>query len=595
MKRSHGWVASGIILLALVITPARADVLEQVPADALLVIKAGNLQATSQKVAALAQQFGLVAMAPQMADPLGWLMQTAGVNAGLKKDGDLAIVMFSPKAENLDPDKSLMILVPVTDYKAFIGNFKDAKKDGAFDVIRLPNDNDDTLVADWHGYAALVPSKAILSKKPGGLKLAGETGKIIQDKSVDVTAWVNMQIIKSIVQPPIAAERKQWVDDAIAQYKAGNGMPKYESLIKLLLERGIDLMNEGVASAQAATFSIALSKEGINTTFMAEFLPDTEFGKNIAQVKNSNGSLLTGLPEEDYIFYGGFVHDPALTEKLLSSLDEPLKKELENLGDDGKKILAALDAMHSTLKAIKGGDFGIVLDPNGGAAGMVKGVTVIDGDAKAIMAGQAKSRTAMQDIMQLMPGAKQKLTVTPAAKTVDGVKFDLVQSTIQADPKKPEEMMAQQMMNIIYGPKGTQAFMGVADDSHVLQIMGEDEKLMSDAITAAKAGTDTLSQQVQVKDVVDKLPKERFTAGYFAIDKAVTGGIKIANMQLGQNIQLQLPPNLPPLGFTYATKGTAVRIDGHLPSQTIQAITAASMQAMMQARPRGGGGKPGDL
>ncbi len=354
-------------------------------------------------------------------------------------------------------------------------------------------------------------------------------------------------------------------------------------------------MDQTLADSQAATFSIALSKEGINTTFMAEFTPDSESGKTVAKVKNTDASLLAGLPESEYLFYGGFVQNPELTASLFSKLADPLAKELANLGDEGKSLQTAIDAMLANLKATKGAEFGAILDPNGGPAGLLKAVSVIDGDSKQILSSQEKLRATMQDLMQIMPGPKQKFTFTPAAKTVDGIKFDLVQSTIQPDPKKPEEMMAQQMAQLLYGANGTRAYMAAPDDKHVLQIMGDDETLMSSAVTSAKAGTDTVVQQVQVKDVADRLPKQRFGVVYLGVDKVVTAGIKIANMQMGQNIQMQLPPNLPPWGNTYATAGSAIRIDSHVSSQLIQAMVAASMQAMMQARPHGGGGKPGDL
>src|SRR5258708_3199379 len=156
---------------------AQAQVLNQVPSDAMFVLKLKNLGSVSDKAGVLAKQFGLVEMNPAAADPLGWMLTEGGMANGVDKAGDAALVIAHGELGSRPPP--LIILIPVSDYKAFVGNFADAKKDGEFDVFRMSfsgqKDNDDTYSTNWGKYAALSPKKDLLSKKPDGFKATGAT------------------------------------------------------------------------------------------------------------------------------------------------------------------------------------------------------------------------------------------------------------------------------------------------------------------------------------------------------------------------------------------------------------------------------------
>ena len=72
--RGRGVTACGAVLAAVLAlgsaTAARAQVLQQVPSDALVVVKVSNLKAVSDKVAKFAEALGLSAVQPEFADPL---------------------------------------------------------------------------------------------------------------------------------------------------------------------------------------------------------------------------------------------------------------------------------------------------------------------------------------------------------------------------------------------------------------------------------------------------------------------------------------------------------------------------------------------
>ena len=75
---------------------AHAQVLDQVPSDALAVFKIKSLDKTNAKVAKLAKAFGLDELSPEMKDPLGSMLEKAQITKGIDKTGDAATAIYAP-------------------------------------------------------------------------------------------------------------------------------------------------------------------------------------------------------------------------------------------------------------------------------------------------------------------------------------------------------------------------------------------------------------------------------------------------------------------------------------------------------------------
>src|SRR4051812_7470151 len=69
-----------------------AQVMEQVPADALAVLRIRDLKATSGKLGKFLTDLGVGAMVPGSNDPLNFLQTKANIKQGLNSAGDMAIV-----------------------------------------------------------------------------------------------------------------------------------------------------------------------------------------------------------------------------------------------------------------------------------------------------------------------------------------------------------------------------------------------------------------------------------------------------------------------------------------------------------------------
>ena len=125
-------IAVGAVAMVVLVAAnmVRASVLDQVPGESLIVVKVTNVKATSDKLAKFATDLGVAAFAPPLMDPLGFIREQAGITAGTNDAGDMAFVFIDPAVTGSD-DQSFVVLIPVSDYGAFIGNFADAKTDGS--------------------------------------------------------------------------------------------------------------------------------------------------------------------------------------------------------------------------------------------------------------------------------------------------------------------------------------------------------------------------------------------------------------------------------------------------------------------------------
>ena len=591
MRVVNRLAVAAVVLAGLLAGSARAQVMEQVPADAMVVVKLSNPQATSAKISAFAKQVGME-MEP-FGDPLSFALEQIGIKEGIRKDGQAAIVVFAPKGEAGEPP--VMGLVPVTDYQAFLGNFKDPQKEGDVTVVSPEGIPTQLYIAKWGDFAAVSASKALLAKKPGGLKLAEQSAKLLNNDKIDLSVYANAAPIRDMALPELKQQREQMVKQAVATYLENDGMEKYAPVIRTLVEQGLDLLQNTLQDAEAGVFAISMTDEGWNTTMLAEFAPSSKTGSMIKQIQNTDASLLRGLPQADYVVYGGMSQKSDVFSKFLSDVLAPVKAQLKQVGgEDAQAFVTAIDAYTDYMKATTGGSFGAVLDPQA-QQGMLKGTFVMEGDANAMMNAQEQMRKLGPVLGGIMPGPKQAMQYTENAKTVEGVKLDKTTVEVKYDAGDPAQAMMKQITEFLYGKQGPVVYVGVVNPNRLVQILGGEEEFLQKAVAAAKAGEDPLAQANAVKAVNAQLPQKRFAVGYVAVDKIITFALSMENQAMGGGMQLQLPPNLPPVAFSMSSEGAALRADTHVPRQLVQALISAFNKLQADMENRGGAGRPGDL
>jgi hypothetical protein len=581
------------VLSAVLALSAKAQVLDQIPSDALVVAKVKNLQQVSDKAGALAKQWGLAEMNPAAGDPLGFLIQQGNMTQGIDKAGDLAFVLANGDLEASEP--RVMILVPVSDYQQFLGNFAGAAKEGDLDHFKMKfkgeEDKEETYSAHWGNYAVLSPMKDLLAKKPDGFKASGASAKELETK--DAIILVNLKVLGPKVNEKLKAQHEKILDEVQKNLGTDPEKAKYVPLAKVAIDQALNAASELLTDTQFASYSINLSKDGVSTTFLADFAPASTIGKALLETKGQSGSLLAGLPEAKYLAVGGGISSEA-GKKMINDLLAPIQAELAKSGDQVKPFIALLDGMKKMMDASKAQAGGMIA-PSGalGATALLQTVSIITGNPKDIIESERIMIEAQQSLTAMLPNQPgMKVEAKADAKTVDGVSFTQMAINPAGDANSPEAMQIKQMMAMMYGPNGANVYLGAVDDQHVLMYSGLDDATVSAAIKAAKEHTDTVSKSEGIVFVNKNLPDPKLGVAYISIGEIVTTASNYAKM-MGIPIPINMKPNLPPIAIAIATEGSAVRADTFIPSDLVEQVIATVLQLKMMGG--GGNGKPGGL
>lgn len=587
-------LAAAALSLGWLATAARAQVLNQVPSDALVVIKVNNLKAVSDKVAKFSEAIGLSAVSPEFANPLQSMQDQMKIKQGLDTAGEMAIVFTKGAAEANSPDDALLVLMPVTDYKAFLGNFTDVKE--ADGVSTFNAEGEEMRAANWGKYAAIAKNADILKTKPTGLKLSGLAAKEAKEK--DGFVFANIPALGQVALPHLAEARTKAAEGIDQELGKNDNAKEFAGVAKAAVGQMINVAEGFLKDSTGASFSLHLNEKGLQTCVMAEFKQGSYSGNLVSQMKNSDQPLMGGLPGRKYFAAGGAVIEPSVASKAFGDLLDPISKELAGT-KSGASFATAIDAAKKSLAATKSVAFGYPM-PTGplGGDSILQSVTVMKGDSAAIYEGQKKAIAGMADLMKLMPqqpGApKMTYEMTPGAKSVGETKLDSYAFNMQMEENNPQAEQMRTVMGFIYGPNGMGGTFGPVSKDTFLMVQGGTDKLLQDAVNAAKGTADPLSGEAGVKEVTMHLPKQRVLVEYVYVDNIINSAVRYAQ-NFNLQVKVNLPQDLPPLGFTAASEGTAIRFDGFVPTNLVQSVVAAGMKAFMDFQGGGGPGGPGGL
>lgn len=567
------------------------QVLQYVPDQALAVLKIGNLQQLSKKVAKWAGDVGLAAAAPPLADPLGSLKNELKIKQGLNDNGDCAIVFVDPKAAGGNQEQAVLVLIPVSDYQAFLKNYAGAQTQGEIATFKPEGAPQEYFAAKWGNYAAVAMTKDLLNKKPAGLKLPAATMK--EAGARDAILWANMPKLREMALPHLKEAREQAmreIDQNITNSTDPNAPKQFGPVIKALANQALNIAEGFMRDSDSALLSLNVSDDGIRLAGLSEFRQGSYAGNLAQQLKDSKGSLVSGLPQRKYFVVAGAVTDSPALSKAAGDLLAPIAKELANV-KGGQQFADAVNAVQQSIAATKGISMGYVM-PEGqlGQEGLVQAVSVARGDAPKIAQTTKQFLKGYGAIFQNLPkeAGQVNFSVQEGAKTVGDVKFDKFTLDMKVgDPAQQEQM--KMVMGLVYGPGGAGGLMGVVNPNTFLTVQGGTDKLLEDAVASAKAGKANDNVIPNMAMVDKNLPDNRFFAEYIALDNIARTALKAAE-QFGMPFKMQIQPDLPPLGFAAAAEGNAVRGDLFIPTKTVQSLVAAGMQAAMQMQ----GGQPGN-
>lgn len=585
----------GVMCLALFVSASmlRANVAEQAPQNTILMVKVKDLAGVSKKIGELANQWQVAAFAPPLADPLAFVLDMTGLAEGINTAGDMAIFFAAAgDDDDFDPERSMFILVPVSDFQKFVGNLQETQEQDGITRGRTRS-GARMFVAKRGAYAAIAPRPDLLKAPVAALKFSPVAAKAVNGS--DVTLWANLPELRKSLLPMLKEGREEIIKEATDEITQ-QGQEKFVPLIKAAIGQGLNAVERFLTDSEAGVVALNLvggENGGIQLGVFSEFTPDSYLGKLALNSGSTDAALLNGLPDGKYIAYGGFNSDPKLALQLLEDVGGPIIKEVAAI--EGLKGLAEIiDTAKAEMAATRGvSNYGVLAQVGQlGQDPLIQMVAVQRGDAAKIRAAQNKQIEQMNALLpQIDPNmAKLASKFTANAKTIDGVAFDEVVALKIENPETPELQQMAQMYGMLFGAAGMVQHIGVIDEGKVLYLSGFGDEAMKAAIAAAKADSDALSRNAAIQLVDAQLPKRRAMVIYIALDQVAATGLKIGGMFMPNIPQVQLPPGLPPVGITLGNDASAVRVDVFIPSKTVQALIAAGLQAFMQMQGGPGGG-----
>jgi hypothetical protein len=598
-----------VALAVFIVQSLQAQVLQHVPADALIVLKVNNLRQTSDKVAKLLNTLGVAQMAG-IQDPLAMVKQELGVNAGLNETGEAAFAFIDPAKSGADEDESMVILLPVADYNAFLGNFQQAQTEGAISSVQIKGSP--AHVSKWGEYAAISPSKQLVTSAPqAALSVAQALSNDLRQS--DAIFYANIEKIRPLALPELEKGKAEAQRDIDRQLGRNEMQQKFAPVAKAAVMQGINAMQTFLNDANAGAVSLTLSDGGIAIDAIADFKTDSYLGKAVSSIQPAQGSLVRGLPQADYLMYGGWaINSPAVADVIVDYVKPIIEAFGQAQGVDPAQSGRITTALRQLVTSSRSTSFGL-LAPAGqlGQEALFQTVSVAEGDAAKLAAAQKDLAQASQALMGDLLGQRGTFSYSENAKTVGGVSFSTMKLDLnlaanpqpapnetpqQAQARQREQrnmMQAQQALAVVYGPGGMAQYMGVAGDRYIVASGLSDENLAK-VVESAKAGTDLLAGKAHVQPVTAALPQQRAAVLYLPLDQWARTGSTYAAM-FGFPVQMQLPPDLPPIGIALTAQGGTLRVESYIPVDLVQSLIAAGLQAAGGAAGGGGMGDPGGI
>jgi hypothetical protein len=589
IRRLLSVTAPIVWLVATAVLAAPADPLEVIPDDTLGLVVIKNMAEANRRVQGLTEKMKIPAP-----DLLSLVKSMTGIDKGVDEDGGIAAAVF-PDDEAGDVGISMLVFVPVTDYKAFIeqlqpGEVKDsiteitvfgqaciAAKRGDFAVVSDPKKRailEKALASSKNVTATLEPLRNWMAGKDAALVVTPAGKKMLFEK-----------LISLIPDSPKDDDKKDDAkDDAEDEADPIKTLLKIAQAAKRVLE---------AAEPELTHLALGVRIDDDSSLHVAARLRFTPGGKLAGwakDIKLPEHSLLAGLPSGKFAIAAGGVGmqlSPDVAKIVNQFSQIGLQQFAESSGDD-KKFDEAMNRQRAT----------------GGTTATMMGL-LRPGDSifsSAVSVERVKSSTAhlkaSRELLQVMSeGIKNKSTGEPIY-TVDDVKVgDLKAIELTTDltgivGAAGDNPAAEQMQSIfgrMFGNGGKpRAYMAAADDHNVVTAYTKEqlERIVAHVRSAAKG----LETDPQIAKTNALLPTGAQWVAYVSpqgllqwVDVLVRQGLQ------GQGFQIPAFPESDPIGLAARVSDSGLDAELVLPESVVAGLGQfiGTVQQLFQ-----GGGVP---
>lgn len=563
--------------------PTVTATLDQAAGDAEIVIVIPSLSGLSEAVAAFATQTGLDQIAPEFDDGLGAFKRQMGWVEGVDDEGAMLVVVSgladAITAETNDQpseDPDAIMLVPVSDYQAFVAQLGgDAGADAtAVTYQNLDGYESDGYAKELNGYAVMGDSlETVQAYAAGdqGKAMAEALGPIVTDYLnggdaliyLDMAALapsLNLGIDKAIQEIGEAMKKNE-------QAPADNWASMIEPMINLYEQSGRLLVD----GTDKLLLSMDFGDDGVGMTISSQLTGDSELASFFAPAADAkggsnSGKLLASLPDQPYIYASSV----DATQFGLTALVEKITDAMGDGNDAG--FMAMYQESLAIMKDVKG-VASVFYAPEPAAmmaGGFYTSLTVYDvADADAFLASQKASLEKLSEVKVALPAMQEgqpasemtfTTTYTEKALVIDGT--DVHQ--FQINTILPPEMMQQfGPMAALMGNAGTGGYIAAKDGKVIVstvtdpQLITRGLQALGNADGVGSAGTIATLRE-------NNLPEDSSMEVYLSLDGIANTANQFLVMfpSIGQ---VEVPADLPPLAMGGASDGEGVAMRMFLP------------------------------
>lgn len=596
---------SSAMLPSLHAQQAAPQVLSAVPANSEIVILVPSLTGLNQKLATLNAAMG--GMVPWMNDTLGEVKRNSGMLNGVNDQGGAAIVMNNliEAADAQTEEPPFVLLMPVSDYAAFVGNFNTMPAADGLTPANTPQ-GQQVFLREVNGYAVMGADRDVVRGfQPGNaanamLTKAGKLGGQVAGKS-DFMILVDMgQMAPKLI--PKLNEAMAMAEQGMVNNPDAANSPIDPKLVMDLYKKGITSF---LQSSEMLVMGMDINELGVGLSYSAQFKPGSDMANFMKPTQMTAAQIMSGNADAPYFF--------AVSQNYQSIDMASIVKTITGLVKDTSPQLAgAIDAAMPLIEQTQGTSAAYYPGQMGLAGGLFNSAQVIktaDG-AQYVQTFQAFLDKLKQTRIPVeMPGAAAQggqgpneiafFTQYKANTTnVEGVAIDQYELRYDFPPALLAQMNPQMMM--LTGMSSQRGYVAQVGNT-VIITSSADLPTLTQAIQSVKNNKGLASNQGITQVRQQLTPDAQFEA-YLNVGTIASTGMNMA-AAFGQPIELQVPANMAPVGYSMSLSENGAAARTFVPMDVIKftkdvAIMFGPMVGGMMA-PQGGdgggdfGGEPG--
>lgn len=491
------------------------DALNALPANAHIAIIIPSAAEASRKALMLSE--ALTLPLPIMGDPLQEMKRELGINQGMDDNGPV-VIYFDLAADLAGWNPPVVMLMPATDYAAFVGNFQ-GNPDADVTELVMPGGGFARKVGR---FAAMSPHRELVEQLVPANNAKGVLGRLEARTAKalagnDVSVMMDFAALRPMMEGPLEEMLADAERELNREREFDDMPPALRKYIVPLFSLFRDVSRAFVAESELATAGLSASELGLALNSSAHFKGDGSFAKFLAG-PGRDTDLFKALPAEGYIMAASndarAIRFDLLFAKLRELFPAAEFAELTKMIDSVEGLVKTND--HTVM-----GYYMPAGAPELGVPPQIKtlGVTKAT-DPKAYLAAMQRMIAALNELKldipdpDADPDAGEVMTFkidsayTPAQREIEGVAVDMYKIDVVLPDRLQEQMQFMMdagdmaMLNAALHQTGLLANV----DGHVLVVDQDNEALLGSAIRALRAGDGLGANEAvaQMRDTFDK-------------------------------------------------------------------------------------------